>query len=130
MNDKKTWYSILLLIILFCGAWYLFNLSNNSDITDKTKDEKKDVLIPPKLPKFIFGLVSRVEGNQIYLKVGEDEKSVILDNKTVITKQVKKPEGYVSEPVLLENVIAGMQMMVYFTKNSGSEYRAERIQIL
>ena len=131
MKNKKTLYSVLVIAIIFYIAWYLFHLTKVPNVpVGKSPTDKKEIPVQPTIPKFVFGTVDKIEDKKITLKVGEENKIVNVDDKTVITKQVKESSGYVSSPVVFSEIKIGMQMVVYYRSNAGFKYEADKIQIL
>lgn len=133
MKNKNIIYITLLLIIIFGSGWYLFNLSKQMlQPVGQSPNNQNDQNIPkpPEIPKFILGSVSRTEGQNIFIKVGTEEKKIITDKKTIIIKQIKEGGVYIDVFASFSEIKSPLQIVVYYSENSGLEYRANKIQIL
>ncbi|MCX6701581.1 MAG: hypothetical protein NTX96_00020 [Candidatus Zambryskibacteria bacterium] len=129
MKNKDTFY-IVLVVLIICGVvWYLFNL--NKTVSQPTGQyQNNQEISEPTPPKFIAGSVLRVEGQKIFIKVGAEEKTIITDEETVITKQTKEEEGFKDISANLNEIKSPSQITVSYSENSGVEYKAIRIRIL
>ena len=133
MKNKNIIYIIiLLLIITICIVWYLFNV-NIQEPQPVVQIPKENTNVPkkPEIPRFILGIVSKTEGQKVFIKIGVDEKSVLTDEKTVITKQIKEGGVFKSVSADFNEIKYPFQVVVYYGNDSSSvQYRAEKIQIL
>lgn len=133
MKNKNTFYIIVLLIIIFGIAWYLFDLGKamlQSVGQTQNNQNNEEVPKPPEIPKFIMGSVSRVEGQKVFIKVGTEEKIIITDEKTEITSQVREGGIYKDIPVTFSDIKISSKIIVYYIQNSGLEYKADKVRIL
>ena len=58
------------------------------------------------------------------------EKTIITDSKTVLIKQVKDGAMFNNVPATFSEIKAPVQIVVYYSTNSGTEYTASKIQIM
>lgn len=133
MKNTNTFYTVVLLAIIVGVVWYVFNLNKPAlQPTGQTDNNQVNQTIPEtvKMPKFVLGSVSRVEGKQVFIKVGIEEKIVVTNENTEIIKQVKDGDGYKNIPANFNDVKPPVQVVVYYSENSGVNYTATKIQIL
>lgn len=136
-NKKNILYVIVLLLIIIGAFWYVFSLvkptsqpavvQSQTDLTDKTN---KKVPPPPEIPKFISGTVTRTEKGKVFIQAGGGEKTIITNDKTEIVKQVKVDGIFQNLPATFAEIKSLLQIVVFYGENSGSEYTANKIQIL
>jgi len=133
MKNTNTFYTIVLLAIIVGVVWYVFNLNKPAlQPTGQTENNQVNQIVPEvaKMPKFVLGSVSSVEGKQVFIKVGTEEKTVVTNENTEIIKQVKDGDGYKNTPANFNEVKSPVQIVVYYSESSGVSYTATKIQIL
>lgn len=139
MKNKNVYYAVavVVLLIIIGAVWYSSRLNKSQPQTGaqpqpfgQTQDNK-DVPKPPEIPKFIGGIVSRIEGQNIFIKSGTtEEKTITTDAKTVVISEVKDGKSYKNIPATFKDIKILSNIVVYYSQNSGLEYRADKIQIL
>ena len=135
INNKVV--SVVVVVAIIIGiVWYVSNKNKiiGSEVpptgqTTQTQNNKK-VPEPPGIPKFILGNVSKIEGQKVFIKVGTEEKTIITNKKTVLISQVKDGQGYKNVPATFSDIKISSQIVVYYSQNSGSQYTADKVQIL
>src|SRR3989344_8955480 len=133
MKNTNTFYTVVLLAIIVGVVWYVFNLNKPAlQPTGQTENNQVNQTVPEaaKMPKFVLGSVSSVEGKQVFIKVGTEEKTVVTNENTEIIKQVKDGDGYKNTPANFNEVKSPVQIVVYYSESSGVNYTATKIQIL
>ena len=135
MEDKNTVYILLVLLIIFGIGWYLLNLNkpvtqiteqsnNNQKTSQDTSSEAQQI------PKFLLGSVSRIEGKNIFIKIGLEEKVIVVDDNTTIVKHVINDGISKNIPINFDEIKPSLQIAVYYNDSSDSGYRVERVQVL
>lgn len=133
MNDniKKIGLAVAVVLILVAGVFFLgkkpVNNQNDAENSNSVTEQKPD---PSKMPDFILGKVEKIEGQKVFFKSGAEEKSVLVSASTQIIKQVKEKDGYKNVEAKLGDIKKGVQIVVYYQSINGSEYTANKIQIL
>lgn len=142
MNSKNIFSIVLVIVIVIGLVWYSFNYKKftqqvNQQTTTQsngktTTQSQTNQGVPkqPEMPKFILGSVSRVEGQNIFIKVGPQEKTIVTDSKTVFIKQVRDGATFKNVPATFSEIKSPVQIVVYYSTNSGAEYTATKVQIL
>ena len=133
MRNTNTFYTIVLLAIVVGVVWYVFNLNKPVlQPTGQTNNNQVNQTISEtaKMPKFVLGSVSKVEGEKVFIKVGMEEKIIVTNENTEIIKQIKDGEGYKNVPTNFNGVKPPVQVVVYYSENPGVNYTATKIQIL
>ena len=133
MRNTNTFYTVVLLAIIVGVVWYVFNLNKPVlQPTEQANNNQANQTIPEaaKMPKFVLGSVSKVEGEKVFIKVGMEEKIIVTNENTEIIKQIKDGEGYKNVPTNFNGVKPPVQVVVYYSENSGVNYTATKIQIL
>lgn len=134
MNNKIV--SVVVIVVVVLGVvWYVYFKNNTKQEVlpaGETGQIQNNQEIPklPEIPKFILGSVLRVEGQNIFVTVGNEEKTIITDGKTVLISQVKDEQGYKNIPATFSDIKISSQIIVYYSQNSGSQYTADKIQML
>ena len=142
MNSKNIFSIVVVVVVVIGLVWYSFNYkkftqtSNQQSTTQSnqqtTTQSQGNQGVPkqPEMPKFILGSVSRVVGQNVFIKVGPQEKTIITDSKTTFIKQVKDGATFKNVPATFDEIKSPVQIVVYYSTNSGTEYTASKIQIL
>lgn len=137
MKNKNAFYIVLLLLIVAGIVWYSFGFKKSipqfqPQSVGQTQNNQNKQGPPPiaEMPKFIMGDVSKIEGQNVFIKVGTEEKTITTDAKTAVISQVKDGTGWKNISATLGDVKAPLKIVVYYNQNSGSEYKADKIQIL
>lgn len=132
MQNKNIYYYIVLGVVVVLGVASYFipfdlfktKLSEKSPKTENTS-------IAPSTPKFVMGVVSGVDGQKILIKIAEEEKTLRIDDKTMIVKQIKEGGKFNNIPAGIIEISNSSRVVVYYTEEPSSpEYRAVKIQIL
>ena len=126
-NNKKEWFVILGVLVLIGGGILITQVakkpSSNIPAGGQLSAEQK-------MPDFVMGKVTRVDGQKVYFNVGVEEKSVLVNADTKIIKQVKEQGAYKNIDARLADIQANLQIVVYYQAINGTEYTANKIQIL
>jgi hypothetical protein len=133
MKNKNAFYVVLILLVLAGVIWYSYGFKKSApELVGQTQNNQNKKGPPPiaEMPKFIMGNVSKVEGQNVLIKVGPEEKTITTDAKTAVISQVKDGTGWKNISATLGDVKAPLKIVVYYNQNTGSEYKADKIQIL
>jgi len=130
-NIKKIRLAVVVVLVLIAGVFFLgqkpVNNQNNPTQQNSVTEQKAD---NSKMPDFILGKVEKIEGQKVFFKSGTEEKSVLVSAGTQIIKQVKEKNAYKNVEAKLGDIKKGVQIVVYYQSINGSEYTANKIQIL
>ena len=129
MKNKNTFYIILLLFIVGV-VWYLLNLNKSVSQPVGENQNNAEVQKAQEMPKFILGSVSKTEGQNVFIQVGNQEKKIIIDEKTVIVQQINDAGAFKNIPASLSDIKSSLKIVVYYIENFDLEYKASKIQIL
>ena len=130
MKNKNNFYIIALVLVVLVPVLYLFN-QNKIAAPSVVKVQNNNKELPaPEIPKFIVGSVSKIEGNKVFINVGNEEKIIVTDESTEITRQVKEGIELRSVSVKFSDIKSPVQIIVHYTSNYSSEYQATKIHIL
>ncbi|HBD25143.1 MAG: hypothetical protein A2566_02090 [Candidatus Zambryskibacteria bacterium RIFOXYD1_FULL_40_13] len=127
MQNKNIISGIIILLVIIGAFWYVASrndsglevpANSNNQVNEKTK------------PNFVLGIVTRVEGNTIYIRAGSEEKTVVTDTKLVVLKQVKEAGVIKNVSAKLSDVKTSSRIVGYFNESTDLEYKAHTIQVL
>lgn len=131
MDNKKIIPIVVVAIVLIAGVWYLLGSkeqasapSNQQSENSKTQPEAS------KMPPFLIGKVTKVEGQTVTVKSGVDTYTILTTSATSVISQVKDKTGYKNVDSKFSDIKVSAQIVIYYTQSSGSKYTADRIQIL
>ena len=132
MKNKNTIYSVLLLLVIVGTTFYLSEQMNQFvQPVIEIPSPKLNLAKVSEIPKFIIGVISKVEGQEVFIKIGTDEKTVIVSENTVIIKQIKEGGIFRNIPAKIDDIKSPLQVVVYYADNSTEIlYYADKIQIL
>ena len=130
MDNKKNFLALLLIIIILVTGWYLLGVKKTGLPITQNENNQTENKKSPEMPKFVFGEVTKIEGQKIFIKAGAEEKTVLTEAKTVVINQIKDGESYKNVSATFDDIKISQKIVVYYNQNSGSEYTAEKIQIL
>lgn len=131
MQNKNTSYVVLGVVIVVIVFLYLIPLDFFKENLSKESENTQNMSITTETPKFIMGVVSKTEDGKVFIKIAEEEKTVVMDDKTLITKQVKEGERFSTVPANFTEIKSSSRVVVYHTEESSvSEYKAIKIHIL
>lgn len=132
MQNKNTSYYIILGVVVIIGiVWYFIPFDSFRTELSKQFTDTQNTSITPETPKFIMGVVSKTEGKKMFIKIAEEEKTVIIDDNTLIVKQIKEGGKFNNIPAGIIEISNSSRVVVYYTEEPSSpEYRAVKIQIL
>lgn len=130
MNNKNNFYIVVAVLLVLVVGFYLFSQNKITKAPIEQVQNSQNELPAPEIPKFIAGSVSRVEGNKVFITVDNEEKTIMTDEKTDITKQVKEGIESLSISAKFSEIKSPREVIVHYNSNSGSEYQASKIHIL
>lgn len=130
MKNKNNFYIVASISVVLLAGLYLFNQDKIAKpAIEQVKNNNKE-LPAPEIPKFVVGSVSKVEGNKVFINVGNEEKIIVTDESTEITKQMKEGIELRSLSAKFSDIKSPVQIIIYYISNSSSEYKASKIHIL
>lgn len=130
-QNKNTTYVVLVIIVVVGIIWYFIPFDSFRSKLSKHPQNTQNTETTPSTPKFVMGVVSKTEGQKMFIKIAEEEKVFTIDNKTLITKQIKEGTKFNNIPAGFGEIKNSSRVVVYYTEESStSEYKAVKIQIL
>lgn len=131
MQNKNTSYVVLGVVVVVIVVLYLIPLDLFKKNLSKESENTQNIYTTTGTPKFIMGVVSKIEDQKIFINIAENEKVVVVDGKTLITKQIKEGVKFVNVPANLIEIKSSSRVVVYYIEETSfSEYKAVKIQIL
>jgi len=126
-NSKNTTFIVLALVVVVVAGILIYNNKNKTQVPAKPGVTAKNATMPP----FILGNFEKLAGQTLSMKVGADEKTVTLSATTKVVKQVTDKSGKITLVEIKPNEIkANAQIVVYYSGSTGSEYIANKIQVI
>lgn len=131
MQNKNTSYVVLGLVVVVIAVSYFIPLDYFKDKLSKEFENTQNTSITTGTPKFIMGVVSGIEEQKVFIKIAEKEKVVVVDGKTLITKQIKQDGKFSSISANFIEIKSSSRVVVYYNEDpSVPEYKAIKIHIL
>jgi hypothetical protein len=133
MENKSIHYVALVVVVIIGIVWCFvsFDLFGTNSPKSFQGIQNTQNSRATETPNFIMGVVSRVEGQKVFVKIGEEEKVVNTDNKTLITKQIREGGKFRNISGNFAEIKDSQRVVVYYDgEPSDSEYKASKIQIL
>lgn len=121
---------ISFVFIIIFGILYFFPINKTEVLDFVSGDEQVDKKSTIELPKFIFGIVSRVEDQKIFVDIEGIQKIVLINENTKLISQIKDGVGYKNVTIQIEDIKASAKIAVYYEEDSVIGVSASRIQIL
>jgi hypothetical protein len=126
-NNKKELLIILGVLILVGGGILIVQVNKKPAPNIPSSQQQSS---EQKIPDFVMGKVTKIDGLKVYFVVGTEEKSVLVNVDTKIIKQVKEAGVYKNIDSRFADIKKDLQIVVYYQAINGSEYTADKIQIL
>ena len=130
MDNKKSFLVLLLVIIILITGWYVLGVKKMGLLITQNENNQTENKKSPEMPKFVFGVVSKIEGSTVFVKMGAEEKIILTNEKIIVIRHIKDGESYKNVSATFDDIKISQKIVVYYNQNFGSEYTAEKIQIL
>lgn len=131
---EKKQIVILAAAVVLAGGLIYFNYQSGQKPQDNPAGQNSGDSQPSssreEMPQFILGKVTKLEEQKIILAVGAEQKTATLVGSTTVVKQVKDKESYKNIDASAADIKVGAQIVVYYSATVGTEYVADKIQIL